>query len=135
MDILKKTRELGVLIQQTEEFESLQEAKKSNDEDLDLFDNIQKLNLLKLELKSLLSNEENDKKATEKKNDEIKKVYNEIISNENMKKYQEATEKFQILINKINTIIQYSANGADPMSCPDEEISCSGNCGGCSGCS
>ena len=57
------------------------------------------------------------------------------MKNENMTKYNQAKNDMDALLNQINMIITYSANGEDPMTCPTEAASsCGGSCSTCGGC-
>ena len=108
-DVIEKARELGVLIQKDERYAAYYTAKEANDKD--------------------------EERLTEL-DDGIKSLYGTIMANENMINYNKAKNAMDSLLNQINMIITYSANGEDPLTCSCEEvnISCSGNCSACGGC-
>lgn len=132
MDIIKEARNLGVMIQNTEEFKEFKAAKEKADNDANLNEKIGKLNLIKLELDNVL-NRNLDDSVKKLKNQELLKVYNEINENENMKRFKRANEKLNELVSKIVTVIYNCAGGLDPKTCP-ETSRCGGDCNSCGGC-
>ena len=141
MDIIELTRKLCVELQKDEAYIAYASAKKANDEDKKLQDDIAKFNLVRMQLDQALSldnGEENiDKESTKEKigklNAELRDVYSQIMSNESMVNYNVAKTKLDTLVNKMNAIITLSIEGEDPMTCEISE-GCSGSCSSCSGC-
>ena len=66
-------------------------------------------------------------------NDEIRGLYGEIMSQPAMLAYNTTKNELDRLLNFIQQIVVYSANGEDPFTI-QEETSCGGDCSGCSGC-
>ncbi len=136
MDILNLARELGVAIQQNEEYIDYRINEQKIECDKNLQSMIEKFNLKKVDINLEISKEDSDKEKLDKLNKEIGELYSEITNNETMKNFNESKQKFENLLNKVNYIITESARGSDPfMVNPDEQESCAGNCSSCSGCS
>ena len=135
MTVIEKARELGVLIQQDERYAAYYAAKQANDKDEALQNMINEFNMKRLQLNSEMSKEERDEQKLSELDDAIKSIYGEIMANENMSRYNVAKNAMDALLNQINMIITYSANGEDPMTCPIENTRrCSGSCSTCGGC-
>lgn len=133
MDIIKMARDLGTEIQKTEEYITLTKAKKANEADTVLNEQIGRFNLVKLEIQAASSKENPDNEVINRKNEELKTLYQEIMQNKNMAVFQKASDDINSMLNKINRILSSAVNGEDPQSCSTEQT-CSGSCEGCSGC-
>jgi cell fate (sporulation/competence/biofilm development) regulator YlbF (YheA/YmcA/DUF963 family) len=132
MDIIKMTRELGKAIQADERYINFQKASEANDNDTALQNQIKDFNLKRINLNEKLRNNEKGDQI-QALNAEIKEMYNAIMNNENMRAYEDSKAEFDTLISQVSTIINSSANGDDPETCPAES-SCGGSCSSCSGC-
>ncbi len=135
-DVIEKARELGVLIQKDERYAAYYTAKEANDKDEELQNMINEFNMKRMQLNAEVSKENKDEERLAELDDGIKSLYGTIMANENMKNYNKAKNAMDSLLNQINMIITYSANGEDPLTCSCEEvnISCGGNCSACGGC-
>lgn len=140
MDIIEMTRNLGVELQKQEAYVKFAAAKKANDEDKQLQEDIGQFNLIRMQLDQFLSSEEelneNKEEIRNKINDlnkQLKDTYSKIMASESMINYNVAKTELDVLVNQINAIITLTVNGEDPLTC---EISqgCSGSCESCSGC-
>lgn len=134
MEIINKARELGKLIQQDERYAAYYKAKEEFDNDDKLQQLIQEFNLKRMQLNSEMSKSEKDGELLNKLDDEIKSLYDTIMSTEHMTAFNNAKDAMDGLLSQINMILTYSANGEDPDTCPYEQPSCGGNCGSCGGC-
>ena len=134
MNVIEKARELGVVIQSDERYAKYQEAKKNNDNDEVLQNNINEFNLKRVQLNSEMSKSEKDQEKLSELDKEIESLYGEIMANKNMAAFNEAKNEMDKLLQQINMVITMSANGEDPLTCPIETSSCSGSCSSCSGC-
>ena len=136
MNVIDKARELGVMIQQDERYTAYYAAKEANDKDEALQGMINEFNMKRMQLNSEMSKEERNEEKLGELDDKIKSLYGEIMANENMARYNKAKSAMDSLLNQINMVITYSANGEDPMTCPCEEVTvnCSGSCSTCGGC-
>ena len=133
MDIIELSRELGRKIQQEESYINMQEANKACENDEALQALIGEFNLKKLALNEKISAPEQDKDAVAALNTEMRKIYADIMVNENMIKLNESKAQFDTIINRVFAIVSNSANGEDPNT-TDYQASCSGSCSSCSGC-
>lgn len=133
MDIIELSRELGRKIQQEESYIAMQEANKACENDEALQALIGEFNLKKLALNEKISAPEQDKDAVAALNTEMRKIYADIMVNENMIKLNESKAQFDTIINRVFAIVSNSANGEDPNT-TDYQASCSGSCSSCSGC-
>lgn len=136
MNVIEKARELGVLIQKDERYAAYYTAKEANDKDEELQSMINEFNMKRMQLNAEVSKETKDEERLAELDDSIKSLYGTIMANENMINYNKAKSDMDSLLNQINMIITYSANGEDPLTCPCEEVnvSCGGNCSSCGGC-
>jgi len=133
MDIIELSRELGRKIQQEESYIAMQEANKACENDEALQALIGEFNLKKLALNEKISAPEQDKDAVAALNTEMRKIYADIMVNENMIRLNESKTQFDTVINRVFAIVSNSANGEDPNT-TDYQASCSGSCSSCSCC-
>lgn len=134
MDIIDLTRELGMKIQEDENYIKLKIAQQINDEDEDLQNLIKEFNLKRISVSNELSKANHDDEKIKLLNNEMQKCYNEIMKNQNMINYNRAKAEFDSFMQKINAIIIGSANGEDPKYINVSSLKCSGDCSGCAGC-
>lgn len=133
MDIIELTRELGKLIQQETSYIKLKAAEKDADADQELQNLIQEFNLKRLSINNETQKAEKDQEKIKELNDEMQKVYADIMSNKNMIDYNNAKQEFDQIITRVMTILQNCAQGEDPET-TDYTPSCSGSCATCGGC-
>ena len=133
MDIIEQTRELGKLIQQETSYIKLKAAEKDADADQELQNLIQEFNLKRLSINNETQKAEKNQEKIKELNDEMQKVYADIMSNKNMIDYNNAKQEFDQIITRVMTILQNCAQGEDPET-TDYTPSCSGSCATCGGC-
>lgn len=133
MDIIELTRELGKLIQQETSYIKLKAAEKDADNDQELQNAIKEFNLKRLAINNETQKAEKDTEKLSKLNEEMQKIYADIMSNKNMIDYNEAKQEFDQITTRIMTIIQNCIDGDDPET-TDYTPSCSGSCSTCGGC-
>ena len=133
MDVIALTRELGKAIQQEEAFLKWQEAQKTADADAELQDLIGEFNLKRMIINDEAAKQDRDQEKLTKANKEMREVYSKIMSNDHMIAYNDAKQAFDGLLNRINAIIQQSAQGQDPETADYQD--CTGSCSTCGGCS
>lgn len=133
MDIIEKARELGKLIQQEETYIKLHEAQEKADADTELQDLIGEFNLKRISINNEASKAEKDQEKMQALNQEMRAVYAKIMQNENMIAYNEAKEKFDVIVNRVTAIVNNSINGEDPET-TDFSAGCAGSCSTCGGC-
>lgn len=133
MDLIKQAREMGKMLQASEEYKRLEAAKAANDKDSDLQDKIGKFNLTRMELNNQLAKAEKDEEKLETLNTELRALYQQVMGNTHMTEYEEAKNAVDMIMNQINAVLAMSANGEDPETC-DPAPSCTGSCSTCGGC-
>ena len=137
MDVIEITRQLGEAIQQDERYIAFMEAKRANEEDMELNAMIGKLNLVQMAYQNESGKEAPDEKKLEEMDNEFRQLYGDIMLNENMKRYEEKKQTVDDMMNYLIGILSQCVNGADPATC--EPVSadgeCTGSCSTCGGCS
>ena len=133
MNVIELTRELGKAIQADERYIRFEKARIANDNDVDLQNAIGNFNIKRMELEQAVSKEPKDEEAVKNLNEELRKLYGEIMSSKGMVEYNTAKALLDQLVNEVNTIITKSLDGEDPETCEAEE-GCTGSCSTCGGC-
>lgn len=126
-------RELGKALQQEDAYIKWQEAQKVADSDSELQDLIGEFNLKRMIINDEASKKDRDQEKLTQANKEMREVYSKIMSNENMIAYNDAKSAFDAVFNRVQAIIQQSAQGADPDTA--DAVDCTGSCSTCGGCS
>ena len=137
MNVIELTRQLGEAIQQDEKYIAFMEAKKANEEDMDLNAMIGKLNLVQMSYQNESGKDAPDEKKLEEMDNEFRQLYGDIMLNENMKRYEEKKQALDDMMNYLIGILSQCVNGADPATCEpvSESGDCTGSCSTCGGCS
>ena len=133
MDVIAMARELGAALQQCDEYTAYNVAKSAADGDEVLQGMIGEFNLKKLALSAEVQKEDKDQEKLATLNEEVRTIYAKIMAHPTMAAYNTTKSELDRLLNFIQQIIVYSANGEDPATI-QEETSCGGDCSGCSGC-
>ena len=134
MDIMEMTRELGKALQNDDRYTAYMLAKKANDDDKELQEDIAHFEDLRMNLGSAMAAEEPDSDNIKALDTELKSVYNKIMKNPKMIVFSGAQQALEKLVTNIQQIIQLCANGEDPDTCQIPEAGCSGSCASCAGC-
>lgn len=133
MDVIAMARELGAALQQSDEYTAYNVAKNAADGDEVLQEMIGEFNLKKLSLSTEVQKEEKDQEKLAALNEEVRAIYAKIMAHPTMAAYNTTKSELDRLLNFLQQILVYSANGEDPATI-EEETSCGGDCSGCSGC-
>lgn len=135
MDVIELTRALGKKIQQEEVFLHYQIAKQNADNDQELQKIIEDFSNKRIELSEESDKPEEEKNAAkiQQLSREMRRCYGEIMSNQSMINYNDAKDAYDVLMNRINAILQKSFDGEDPETA-DYSPTCSGSCATCGGC-
>lgn len=131
--IIELSRQIGELLQQEDCYKKMEAARIASDADIELQNMINQFG----ETRTLL-NEESMKKDRDtakiyEYNTKMREIYDAIMNNEYMKAYNEAKLELDGILNRVNAIINQSAQGEDPKT-TDYHESCHGNCASCGGC-
>ncbi|HIV87167.1 MAG TPA: YlbF family regulator [Candidatus Pygmaiobacter gallistercoris] len=133
MDIIDQVRNLALELQKDQRYLVLENARRLNDADEELQQQIGEFNLARIDLNNEVSKQEKDANRITELNEKIRKIYGEIMDNESMQAYNDAKNEMDHLMQYINAILVTAVNGGDPMTV-EEPSSCGGDCSGCSGC-
>ena len=131
-ELIEKARELGVGIQDTDEFTAFIVAKTAADKSEILQDKLGQFNLKKLDLNRAIIAEEKDNEKIAELNAEVKRLYEEIVSDPLMIAYSTTKDELDGVVRFIMQIIEGSVAGENPYEI--EEQACGGDCSSCGGC-
>ena len=131
-ELIEKTRELGVAIQDTDEFTAFIVAKTAADKSEKLQDKLGQFNLKKLDLNRAIIADEKYNEKIAALNAEVKTLYEEIVSDPLMIAYSTTKDELDGVVRFMMQIIEGSANGEHPYEI--EEQACGGDCSACGGC-
>lgn len=133
MEMMQLTKDFAKKLQQDARLVRMEKAKEANDNDQTLQDLIGKFNLKKIEINSEVQKEDKNEETLKKLDDEIKALYQTIMSNVNMVEFDAAKQDIDDLMDFINRVITASVNGEDVDLVPEKEEShCGSGCGSCS---
>lgn len=137
MDVIQLTRGLGAAIQEDGRYLAFSEARKANDTDEELAGLLGKINLVQLSYqREAAKGDGANEQKMEAYNNEFNELYNEVMLNPNMVRYEAARTAVDDMMNYIMQLLSLCVNGEDPQTCEpkEEEHSCGGSCSDCSGC-
>jgi len=124
MDIFEKTRELGEMIQESEEMKRMKAADVAQLADEEAQKLLQEFKLQRMNLARDMQEEKITKEEAVKKNNEA--FSNMVSASETIKEYVDAKKEFDMMVSKINGILNFYITGQDP--------NCTHNCSTCGGC-
>lgn len=133
MDIITLARDLGVKLQECDQYVAYHAAKTVADEDRELQEMIGAFNLKKISLSSEVQKEDRDTDKLATLNEEVRDLYGKIMERPSMMAFNTTKNELDRTLNFIQQILVSSANGQDPHTV-EEDLSCGGDCSGCSGC-
>ncbi len=124
MDILDKTRELGEMIQNSEEMKAYKAAEAAQQADEATQEHMKEFNLNRLNLaRDMQSGKLSREDAIEKNN----KAFDELCEKAPLiREYVDAKAKFDELVNRVNSIINFYITG--------QTGDCTHDCSTCGGC-
>ena len=134
MDIIEVTRELGRALQADERYVAMVAARKASDEDQALQEAIGEFNLKRMAINNEAQKDDRNEETIKRLNEEFRAVYQRIMENEHMLRYNEAKNDFDALLQLITGIIGLCADGEDPNTADYDPASCGGDCSSCGGC-
>ena len=124
MDIFEKTRELGEMIQESEQMKKAKdlEAKQQSDEEASAL--LKEFNLNRINLARDMQNGKITKEAAIEANN--KAFDNMCEKSQIIREYIAAKQEFDSLVQQVNQILNYYITGTDP--------NCTHDCSTCGGC-
>ena len=132
-EVIKLTRELGHAIQKEAFYLNLEAAKNTADADESLQALISDFNLKRVAINAEACKTDRDEETLRKLNEEMRTLYSDIMSNENMAAYNNAKQDYDHALQRIVAIITQCAEGEDPDT-TDYDPSCTHDCSTCGGC-
>lgn len=132
INVIKMARDLGAEIQKSDAYKDHIAATEGADKDEVLQKLIEDFNEKKTELSLQAQNPEQNPEKMAELNNSVKELYAGIMDNENMRKYNESKADMDKILNFVQQIVVYSANGEDPYAVQEEV---QGGCCGSDGCS
>lgn len=122
--IIAKTRELGEMIQNSEQMKNVKnmEILQQNDENAQKL--LEEFNLQRINLARDMQNEKISREEAVKKNNEAFEAM--LEKSETIRKYIDAKKDFDMLVNQINQVLNFYITGQDP--------NCTHDCSTCGGC-
>lgn len=123
-DIFEKTRELGEMIQASEEMKNVKNLEIIQENDDDAQEMLKAYNLQRINLARDMQNNKITREEAIKRNNA---AFEDMLSkSETIKNYIEAKKEFDGVVNQINQILNFYITGQDP--------NCTHNCSTCGGC-
>ena len=126
-EIIEKAKELGALLQASEQVQRYNAAKAAYDGNEELQKLIQEFNLQRMSMMNLSSAEEPDEARMAELEERIKDIYTNIMQNPVSAELQDAKQAVEAVLNQVNGVISFYVTGEEPGSCTHD---CS-TCGGC----
>lgn len=126
-EIIEKAKELGTLLQSSEQVQKYNAAKAAYEQDDDAQKLIKEFNLHRMTMMTLSSGEDADETRIAEVEERIKAVYGKIMECESMKNMQETGKAVEEMMGQVNGVLSFYITGEEPQSCTHD---CS-TCGGC----
>ncbi len=135
MDVIAIARQLGKALQEEEAYKKMIAAAAANDANAELQEDIEKFNLLRLQLNEEISKQDAEKEKVDNLQKELSELYEKVTADPNMIAFNDARTELEGLLDKVNQIITAAASGDDPETYEiHDHSSCGGNCASCGGC-
>jgi cell fate (sporulation/competence/biofilm development) regulator YlbF (YheA/YmcA/DUF963 family) len=132
MTVDEAVRNLGKAIQNDCRYKRYIAAKKANDENDALQNQIGEFQLLRMNFQRDAEKSEQASEKLTKMEETLQKMYDAIISTDGMKEFQAAKDEVDSMMNDVDAIISLSLSGEDPETCHTTGEGCGGNCANCS---
>lgn len=122
--IIEKTRELGELIQNSEEMKNVKNAEILQENNTEAQELLKEFNMQRMNLARDMQNNKIPREEAVKKNNE---AFDALLEkSEVIRNYIEAKKEFDSLVNQVNQILNFYITGQDP--------NCTHDCSTCGGC-
>lgn len=134
-EIEKDLREIGKRIQKSSTFVEYENARRQNESDEELQKQMSDLRIIEINYQAEGAKDKPDDKKMHEFNESFNKTYEAVMKNANMQRFLAATEKYELMINRLMDLLRLCGNGEDPDTCEprDNKTGCDGGCsGGCS---
>lgn len=134
MTVIEMARELGKVIQESDEYKALEAARIASDNDEELQAQIQKFNLTRMKIDIESAKPEPDEAKISNLNEELMNIYTEVMGSDKMIAFNNAKETIDALMNNVTSLLTAAVNGEDPATFDPELAGCAGSCSTCGGC-
>jgi len=131
-EIIKAARELGKVLQASEEYRVLKIAQQVADEDPELQKLIGEFNLNRIALNEEMQKSDKDTTKIQNLNQALQKLYTDVMGNNHMMAYNVAKQNLDTIMNQVNGILTMTLQGEDPETV--DPATCAGDCSSCAGC-
>lgn len=123
-EIFEKARELGALIQESEQMKNAKNAEILQENDDTAQELMREYNTKRLDLARDMQNGKILREEAVKQNNE---AFDELLKKSDViRKYIEAKQEFDKMVNQVNQILNFYITGQDP--------NCTHDCSSCGGC-
>lgn len=126
-EIIEKAKELGALLQSSEQVQKYNAAKVAYEADEEVQKLVKEFNLHRMTMMSLNEAEDQDPARITEIEERIKGVYGKIMENEKMQNMQQTGKAVEELLGQVNGVLSFYVTGEEPAGCTHD---CS-TCGGC----
>lgn len=124
-DVTEKARELGELIQSSDEMARVKKAEIAQEADEAAKELLKEFNMQRMNLARDMQNGNISREDAVKKNNE---AFDELLQKSDViKEYIEAKSAFDTLVNQVNQILNFYITGQDP-NCTHDCSTCGGGC-------
>ena len=134
MTIIEMAREMGKLIQESDEYKALMAARTASDNDEELQKQIGEFNLVRMKMEIESSKPEPDQDKISELNEQLMSIYTAVMESENMTAFNQAKDVVDHMMNDVTAILTAAVNGEDPATYDPHAASCGGDCYSCGGC-
>ncbi len=134
MDLIQMARELGAALQQDARYLEFMQAHDENEKDSELQALIGKIQLVHMSYNREASKDDKDEDKLKEYDRQFNTLYNEVMCNPRMRRYEKARDEVDALMKEITGILTLCVRGEDPMTCDPNAGACGGDCGSCGGC-
>lgn len=131
MTVDEAVRALGKSIQADCRYKRYENAKKANDANEELQQQIGDFQMERMNYQRESQKESPDAEKLAKMEKELDEKYEAILSTEGMKEFQAAKLEMDAMMQEVDAIITLCMNGEDPETCHPSMGGCSGNCASC----
>ena len=132
MTIMEKARELGKLVQESEEYKALALARTESDNDEELQEKIQHFNLIRMKIDIESGKPEPNEEKLNSLNEELMTIYTDVMGSDKMVAFNMAKERMDSLMRDVTSLLTAAVNGEDPETF--DPSACTGSCATCGGC-
>lgn len=125
-DVYEIARYLGQMLREEQALKDLEAARDNYNKDPMVGDLMTEYGVLQQALADMYSSDDQDKKAADAINERINEIYEKVMKTDAYVRYEEAQDKVNDLMTKINSIIEMEISGGNG--------GCTHDCSTCGGC-